>query len=328
LACASALPTPVESERMFRSFVAQYRKTYASQEEFNVRLMHFRSNLAVVEQLNAQGSSVHGITKFSDLSAEEFKALYTGHKAGSVRAALGDRPVLSSKITAPSSVDWRTKGVVTPVKNQGQCGSCWAFSTVEEIESDWILAGNAMVELSPEQIVDCDTVDQGCNGGDTTTAYQYVEKAGLESEASYPYTSGLASGVDGGSSGSGGPSTCSYKAADVVVNITGYSYGTTGNNENTMMANVASLGPMSVCLATGGWQTYSSGILTAATCGTSVDHCVQVVGYNTGSAQGKYWIVRNSWDTDWGIQGYIYVQLGTNACDIAGEVTYVHTKKP
>jgi len=296
-------------------------------------LNNFRANLVAAERLNALGTSVHGVTKFSDLTETEFRSLYTGYKAGSVRAALGDIPVLKALGSAPAppaSVDWRTKNVITPVKDQGQCGSCWAFSTVEEIETDWIMAGNSMVELSPEQIVDCDTVDQGCNGGDTVTAYKYVEGAGLESESSYPYTSGLASVFTGSGSGSGSnpSSTCSYNAADVVVNITGFSYGTTGNNENLFMSNVATIGPMSVCLATGGWQTYTSGILTAATCGTQVDHCVQVVGYNTASSAGKYWIVRNSWNTDWGIQGYIYVQLGTNACDIAGEVTYVHTKKP
>jgi len=330
LASASGLPTMAETEKMFDNFIVQYHKSYASVEEYTVRLANFRANLEEAERLNALGTSVHGVTKFSDLSAVEFKTLYTGYKAGSVRAALGNAPVLSSPEAPPASVDWRTKKVITPVKDQGQCGSCWAFSTVEEIESDWILAGNSMVELSPEQIVDCDTVDQGCNGGDTVTAYKYVQQYGLETEAAYPYTSGLSMinspSVTG--SGSNNPTTCSYKASGVAVNITGFSYGTTGNNENTFMANVASLGPMSVCLATGGWQTYTSGILTAGTCGTSVDHCVQVVGYNTANAAGKYWIVRNSWNTDWGIQGYIYVALGTNACDIAGEVTYVHTKKP
>jgi len=332
LAVATAVPTLSESQRMFDEFVTKFHKSYASVEEYNLRLQNFRDNLAVAETLNTQGSSVHGVTKFSDLSAAEFKSLYTGYKAGSVRAALGNVAVAQPRLGVPNAVDWRTKGVVTPVKNQGQCGSCWAFSTVEEIETDWIMAGNSMIELSPEQIVQCDTVDQGCNGGDTVTAYQYVEKAGLETEAAYPYTSGLSATAGSGSgstpgSGSSGSGTCEYNAADVAVNITGFSYGTTNNDENTMMSSVASLGPMSVCLATGGWQTYSSGILTASTCGTSVDHCVQVVGYNTASSQ-KYWIVRNSWATDWGIEGYIYVQLGANACDIAGEVTYAHTAKP
>jgi len=315
---------------MFDNFIVQFHKTYASVAEYNLRLSYFRANLAEAERLNALGTSVHGVTKFSDLSAAEFDSMYKGYKAGSVRAALGDAPVLQTLEAPPASVDWRTKNVITPVKDQGQCGSCWAFSTVETVESDWILAGNSMVELSPEQIVDCDKVDQGCNGGNTPTAYKYVQAHGLETEAAYPYTSGLynPSYSQFGGSGSNNPANCNYKKADVAVNITGFSYGTTGNNENTFMANLATKGPMSVCLATGGWQTYTSGILTAATCGTQVDHCVQAVGYNTANAAGKYWIVRNSWNTDWGIKGYIYVALGTNACDIAGEVTYVHTKKP
>jgi len=315
---------------MFDNYIVEYHKTYASVAEYNLRLANFRANLAEAERLNALGGSEHGVTKFSDLSEDEFKSMYTGYTAGSMREALGDLPVHKPTIEAPTSVDWRTKNVITPVKDQGQCGSCWAFSTVETCESDWILAGNSMVELAPEQLVDCDTVDKGCNGGNTPTAYKYVMAHGLESEADYPYTSGLfdPSYSQFGGSGSNKPKNCKYNKADVAVNITGFAYGTTGNNENTMMSNVATLGPMSVCLATGGWQTYKSGIMTGATCGTSVDHCVQVVGYNTGSAPGKYWIVRNSWNTNWGIEGYIYVALGTNACDIAGEVTYVHTKKP
>jgi len=325
LAAASGLPSLSDSQKMFDDFIVKYHKAYASQEEYNLRLQTFRENLAVAEERNLLGGAQHGVTKFSDLSAAEFKSMYLGYKAGSGRAAIGNASVLKAGVSAPpASVDWRTKGVVTPVKDQGQCGSCWAFSVTEEIETDWIMAGNSMVELSPQQIVDCDTVDQGCNGGDTPTAYAYVKANGLESESSYPYTSGVFSL---GGDGSGGGS-CSYKASEVVVNITGFAYGTTGNNENTMQANVATIGPMSVCLAASAWQTYTSGIMTAAECGMQVDHCVQVVGYNTGSSLGSYWIVRNSWNTDWGIQGYIWVQLGKNACDIAGEVTYVHTAKP
>ena len=256
---------------------------------------------------------------------------------------------------------------------------CWAFSATEQIESNYILAGHKAIELSPEQIVACDTTDSGCNGGDTVTAYQYVEGVGLETEAAYPYTSG----------GGDDDPTCLYDAKDVAVNITSFAYGTTGNNENTMAANLAAMSPFSVCLATGGWQTYVSGILkvrlvkglvtavepqcvvcgddvwmyvclsvlmgalrvavmtlavyseVAVRCGANflhfaaqngcggasdVDHCVQTVGYNDAGSE-PYWIVRNSWNTDWGIDGYIYVYKGANTCDIAGEVTYVTIKK-
>jgi len=309
---------------MFDNFIIKYHKSYASQEEYNLRLETFRVNLEVANQRNLLGGAQHGVTKFSDLTAAEFKSMYLGYEAGSARKAIGDAPVAQKVVGIPPSIDWRTKGVVTPVKDQGQCGSCWAFSAVEETESDWIMAGNSMVELSPQQVVDCDTVDQGCNGGDTPTAYAYIKGAGLETEAAYPYTSGVFGAEELGS----GSGSCSYNSADVAVNITGFSYGTTNNDETTMQSSVATLGPMSVCLAASAWQTYTSGIMTAAECGMDVDHCVQVVGYNTGSSLGSYWIVRNSWNTDWGIQGYIWVQLGTNACDIAGEVTYVQTAKP
>jgi len=191
LAAASGMPTALESQKMFDDFIVKYHKSYDTTNEYNSRLAIFRGNLQVAEDMNQrQSSSVHGVTKFSDLTPAEFSKFYTTYRPSSTRPDLGVH-VPSNKVSLPSSIDWRTKNVVTPVKNQGQCGSCWAFSTVEEIETDWIMAGNSMVELSPQQIVSCDTVDQGCNGGDTVTAYQYVEGAGLETEADYPYTSGI-----------------------------------------------------------------------------------------------------------------------------------------
>jgi len=221
-------------------------------------------------------------------------------------------------------VDWRQKGAVSKVKDQAQCGSCWAFSATEQIESAWFLAKGTLPILSPQQIVSCDKTDQGCNGGDTPTAYAYVKSAGgLESEAAYPYSSG------GGSTG-----TCKFKAASIVAKISGFSYATSPcsgscktQDEATFANNVAAKGPASICVNAEAWQLYSSGVLSAKACGgsayTDLDHCVQLVGYNKPASGKSYWIVRNSWGTSWGYSGYIYVEYGTNACGVADEATFV-----
>ena len=181
-------------------------------------------------------------------------------------------------------MDWRGDSshatAVTAVKNQGQCGSCWAFSATEEIESCTKLGGGDLPVLAPQQITSCDTVDAGCNGGNTNTAYQYVISAGgMEAETSYPYTSGTTE-----QSG-----TCTFNAADITTKITGFSYvSEEASQEGKMLTQVAS-SPISVCVDATIWQTYTSGIITAASnCGTALDHCVQVAGYNS---DGGYWLV-------------------------------------
>jgi len=220
---------------------------------------------------------------------------------------------------------------VTAVKDQGQCGSCWAFSATEAVESAYILAGNTAVALSPQQTVDCDNKgsDQGCNGGDTVTAYAYMETVGIEAEANYPYVSG----------GTGAAGTCAFNASEVVAKISGFVYATPGctdacpsQNEDLLAQNLYSTGPVSICVDASTWQTYVSGVLTAASgcqsAYTALDHCVELVGYGTDSSSGqKFWSVRNSWNTSWGEQGYIRLLYGANTCGVADEATQVTISK-
>jgi len=224
-----------------------------------------------------------------------------------------------------STVDWRTKGAVSAVKDQGQCGSCWAFSTTETIESAWFLFNGTLPTLAPQQIVDCDMfpVDSGCNGGTTQFAYEYVMlQGGMDSEESYPYVSGQSGERDG----------CSFDPTAVQAKIGNWSYVIPvctdfvcdTQDENGMITGLAALGPLSVCLNANNWQDYSSGVMDPNTCGghglLDEDHCVQVVGYNQ-QANPAYWIVRNSWNTQWGVQGYIYLTMGSNTCGLANMVT-------
>jgi len=184
-----------------------------------------------------------------------------------------------------------------------------------------------VLKLPEQQTVSCDTTDQGCGGGDTITAYAYMQKAGgVESDADYPYTSG------GGDSG-----TCTFDASKIVAKVTTksppYSYATppctdscTHQDEDTLAANLVNQGPVSICVYAESWMDYAGGVYSdTAGCPsayTSLDHCVQLVGYNKQTSPA-YWVVRNSWNTGWGVQGYIYLEMGKNICGVADEATIV-----
>jgi len=312
---AVAIVTP--ERRQFEEFKAKFNKKYDHKEE-DLRFELFTANLNKIKKMNKDaGDTIYGVTKFSDLSASEFKNTYLNYRAGtSVKKFNSPKRManLSGYSATPATFDWRDHGAVTPVKNQGQCGSCWAFSAVEATESAWFLANHTLIELSPQQVVSCDDVDQGCNGGDTPTAYAYIIKAGgLELNSIYPYKSG----------NSGDNGVCDFKKADVVATITTWHYVTKApaSNETAMEIAVANVAPLSICVDAETWQNYNGGIIKA-NCGRALDHCVMITGYNTSSDGVNYWIVRNSWGTDWGIEGYLYVERGHDLCGIADEVTY------
>jgi len=313
---AVAIVSP--EHKQFEEFKATFNKKYADSKEENLRFELFVANLNLIKKMNKDaGETIYGVTKFSDLSPSEFKHQYLNFRAGSEVKKFNSKKRmadLSALGAVPANWDWRDHGAVTPVKNQGQCGSCWAFSAVEACESAWFLANHTLIDLSPQQVVSCDDVDQGCNGGDTPTAYAYIIKAGgLELNSIYPYRSG--------NSGENGP--CDFKKADVVASITSWKYVTKSpqSNETAMEVAVANIAPLSICVDASTWQNYNGGIIRS-NCGQSLDHCVMITGYNTSSAGVNYWIVRNSWGTDWGIAGYLYVERGHNLCGIADEVTY------
>jgi C1A family cysteine protease len=298
----------------FQEFMTTYSRRYATASETRGRFSIFKDNLVLIAQRNAAGGKdKHGINKFTDIHPEEFKAQYLGLRP----ADLSETEVKSFNETeladaGKKTINWVERGATTPVKNQGQCGSCWAFSTTEQIESDTFLATGVLNVLAPQQIVSCDTVDLGCNGGNPINAYSYVSNAGgVEFSKDYPYTSGTtqANGV------------CSFNAKDIAKNTapTGYTLISSKPTQEKNMLTQIEKSPMSVCVDATLWQTYQSGIITVASqCGTSIDHAVQAVGYN---AEENYWIVRNSWAADWGENGYVYVEAGHNVCGISHEAT-------
>jgi len=302
-----ALFTPNQDAQKF--MWAQYKQEYGHQytpSEDATRFGHFVENLRTADTRNLAeaGSAVHGITKFSHMSQEEFASKMLNSKPNPE----GPKN-LHGDLKAPSAVaglvDWTGK-YTTPVKDQGYCGSCWAFSATEQIESDSMRTLGTSYILSPEQITQCDGTSFGCGGGWTEHAFNYVNRAGgIETEANYPYTS--YQGVTG---------TCKATSSKFVVGVSKY---TTVSGESNMASYVQSTGPLSVCVDANNWNSYKSGIMTV--CGTSVDHCVQAVGVDASSS--GYWKVRNSWGTSWGESGYIRLAYGKNTCAITSDPTYV-----
>jgi len=309
IATVSAATISGDVMSAFLNFQKTYDKSYTD-AEFPKRLEIFTNNIERVNKLNAEhiligGEAVHGVTKFSDLTPEEFKSMYLTYVPRNA-SEIEHRPQLVLDGPMAADVDWRTKGAVTAVKDQGQCGSCWAFSATEAIESYFFLKKGQLVTLSPQQITSCDKVDGGCNGGWPYRAYQYVKSVGgLESSADYPYTSG-----------SGQTGTCKFVSSKVVAGtgLTGY---TAIPQSESQLQTALNNGPASVCVAADAFQSYRGGILRS--CPGSIDHCVQAVGYDSTA---NFWIVRNSWGVGWGEDGYIRIAMGSNLCQIDQDATF------
>lgn len=296
---------------LWESFKREFGKSYPDMDEENHRFLTFLENLKMADYRNEKelrhgGNAVHGITKLSDLSQAEFESRFL---TADVLMKSEEGRVYHAEMDAPDAsrglVDWSGK-YTTPVKDQGYCGSCWAFSATEQIESDYMRTQGGTYILSPEQITQCDPISHGCNGGWTEAAYNYVKSfGGMEKDSDYPYTS--YQGVTG---------QCKDDKSKTVVSIKGF---TTLKGESQMASYVQSTGPLSVCLDASSWNSYHGGIMSV--CGKSVDHCVQAVGVD--ASNGGYWKVRNSWGTSWGESGYIRLAYGQNTCDITNDPTYV-----
>jgi C1A family cysteine protease len=299
----------IDVETEFSKWLENNQKTYTG-EEYQLRLAVFASNIELIQQLNenSNGGATYSLNQFADLTPQEFNSFYLGSVPPAIPEDIPE--LVLGPEAPPDTFDWVSKGKTTAVKNQGQCGSCWAFSATENIESVWMIAKDltptTMKPLAPQQIVDCDKRDGGCNGGWPYNAYTYVIQAGgQDTEASYPYHAKN--------------QNCAFIAADVEAKITSYNSIT---GEANMIAATATVAPLSICVDASQWQFYKSGVMTAAQCGTSIDHCVQAVGYDiTGST--PYWNVRNSWGASWGLQGYIRLQYGHNTCGLTSHATTV-----
>lgn len=305
---------------MFKNFKSEYGKTYASVEEEASRFAIFVDNLKLIDARNAKDSTAHhGITKFSDMTVEEFKSIYNNLMYDPDRPRRWDEKTYTLPPGVTASADW--SGVLTtPVKNQGVCGSCWAHSAVEQLESDFMREGGNQTILSVQQVTSCTLYYQagGCNGGFIHRGIEYARK-GLETEDDYPYTSGRR----------GNKGTCSASYDEAVVKSetsltppdAGFVNVGKHNDEAEMAAYVATTGPLAIVVDASDWSSYTGGIVTE--CGTSINHAVQLVGVNE---EEGYWKVRNSWGDSWGESGYIRLQYGTNMCGMARDAAYTEVE--
>jgi len=301
-----------EYQHMFTKFMQQYEKKY-THDTFFFRYTVFKQNMDKIYLANKQNHSYTlGMNAMGDMTHSEFKAAKLGYNRvdnSVLRHKNTEGP--HTKVVPAASVDWRNKNAVTGVKDQGQCGSCWAFSTTGSTEGAHAIATGKLVGLSEQQLVDCSQAqgNQGCNGGLMDQAFQYIiTNGGISSEAAYPYTA-----EDG---------TCMSPLPPGVTTISAFTDVTSG--DETALAQAVNIGPVSVAIEADQscFQFYSGGVLNDPSCGTQLDHGVLAVGYDTLSGQ-DYWIVKNSWGTSWGVEsGYVFIAKGINECGIATENSY------
>ncbi|KAJ3699301.1 hypothetical protein LUZ61_003006 [Rhynchospora tenuis] len=301
----------------FEKWMSDYGQVYASLTEKLHRFQVFKDNFQSIESMKNQPGLTYtvGLNKFADLTNQEFLQRYANYKTGSVSKV--STPFMYANLTSiPTSIDWRTLGAVTPIKDQGNCGSCWAFSAVASMEGiNKIKTGN-LISLSEQELVDCDTTCHGCSGGYEYYAFDWVAKnGGITTEANYPYISGTTKGKF----------KCdTTKTSDHAATITGYQFVTTYSE--SALANAVANQPVSIAIDASGsaFQFYSGGIFTGP-CGTTLDHAVTAVGYDSLNGV-NYWIVKNSWGTSWGEAGYIRMQKDISStsglCGLAMEPSY------
>jgi len=304
-------PSEEHYQFLFTKFVEQHKKHYEHGEFFH-RYNIFKTNMdKIMNHNNANHTYTLAMNEFGDLSFAEFKSKYMGYK--NIQAPFitsKNTEKLDSNINAATSLDWRSTNnpkkvvAVTAVKNQQQCGSCWAFSSTGSMEGTWAIAGHPLVSLSEQQLVDCSSNygNQGCNGGLMAQAFEYViANGGICSEAAYPYQA-----ADG---------TCQTTCTP-VAKISSYT-NLPQNQESTLIPAIQN-GPISIAIEadTDVFQFYSGGVFSDPSCGTNLDHGVLIVGYGTDSGK-DYWIVKNSWGASWGENGYIRLIRNQNMCGLA-----------
>lgn len=294
----------------FQAFLKEHGKSYNTIEEYTARFNVFKSNYEKIELFGAKAGRSHtvGITKFFDLTKQEFRNTYLTLKVSlldQLKAKSGK--FLAKTNAAPASKDWRKEGAVGPVKDQGQCGSCWAFSTVANLEGIYQIHNQKSIVLSEQSLVDCDKVDSGCNGGLMENSLAFVRDNGIALSSAYPYHAR--------------DQRC--QSFTPAMKVTGFTFAPS-EDEQAIKTMLAETGPLSIAVNAEPFQFYSGGILDADEyeCDPQeLNHGVALVGYGSENGQ-EYWIVRNSWGKNWGEAGYIRVALGKGVC---GVNTYVIT---
>ncbi|KAH0453777.1 hypothetical protein IEQ34_018101 [Dendrobium chrysotoxum] len=287
----------------FALFAKRYGRSYDSVHELRRRFGIFKENFEQIKATNRKGLSYSlAVNHFADLTWEEFRASWLG-ASQNCSAALKPNHILNKK-KLPKEKDWRKDGIVSPVKNQGNCGSCWAFSATGAIEAAYTQLTGKAISLSEQQLIDCSLKynNFGCAGGYPSQAFQYIkDNGGIEAEKTYPYLA-----ADG---------KCRFKKENVRVK----------GDEDELKHAVGNVRPVTVGMeVVPDFRFYKKGVFSSDTCSSSPDdlnHAVLVIGY--GVEEGiPYWLIKNSWGKRWGDNGFFKIELGKNMCGVATCATY------
>ncbi|KAM8708761.1 hypothetical protein ACLKA7_015690 [Drosophila subpalustris] len=296
----------------WEDFKLTHNKTYGTESEEQLRWRIFKANKEIIDRHNeryaaGQETFEMGINEFTDLLPKEFESLMlSSYNMTEDEGGLIYSP--PPNVELPDTVDWRTKGAVTPVKNQGKCGSCWAFAAVATLEGQHFLRGGHLVELSEQNLLDCSTSDHGCNGGLASRALSYIRRNhGIDTARSYPYKARQ--------------QHCHFKKSYIGARVRSVAYVRRGS-ESALAAAVAAKGPIAVSIDASHLHHYKRGVLRK-TCRKRSNHAVTVVGYGRDSRDGDYWLVKNSWGRRFGEHGYVRMARNYhNMCHIASRPLY------
>ncbi|KAE8738381.1 Cathepsin L-like peptidase 5 [Frankliniella occidentalis] len=319
VAALAGVPSESEIKMHWEGFKVTHGKTYANAVEEAYRAKVFKENAIRIAKHNdryATGEVTFkvGYNQYADMHTHEVTEKMNGFRMELKTPSVNVHKASNSSVGDSQKVDWRSKGYVTPVKNQGSCGSCWSFSATGALEGQLFKKNGKLVSLSEQNLVDCswNYGNQGCNGGLMDSAFKYVKaNKGIDTESSYPYTAKSSR-------------KCKYTTANNAGANTGYT--DVRATEADLLDAVEKIGPVSVAIDASNWsfQMYSSGVYYESSCSSrSLDHGVLAVGYGTDYPNKAYWIVKNSWGTSWGEQGYIRMARNrSNNCGIATMASY------
>lgn len=304
----------LQAFNFFQKFMDDYNKTYTTIEQFSKRFEIFKNNLYRIKSIqDTDPEAEYGINLFADLSQEEFIQKYliqdlstqeSGDNYNAEQEFLRlkkESTFYKSKLSLaelPKNFDWREKNVVSPIKNQGMCGSCWAFSAVQTAESHYAIKTGKLYTLSEQELLDCDKVDHACGGGLHYRGLDFIAKNGLVEEQAYPYAKKR--------------QNCSIAEKTIVANFTGYRNIT--QTEEEMQKALFELGPISIGMDATTLQFYIAGVTNPWLCSNTNNHAVVIVGYGHSFWGRDYWTIKNSWGSWWGEKGYFRIIRGKNKC--------------